>query len=385
MSEETSMVRPKVLAYYFPSWHKDPRNAQWFGQDWDEWTLLKAARPRFEGHRQPRVPVGGYFDEADAVQAERQIALARQYGVDGFLVDYYWYDDGPYLQGALDEGLLSAENREDVEFALMWANHELVDIFPHRDPDDEAPRRLKSGAIDRQAFEKLGRHVIDSYFSRPNYLKIDGRPWFSIYELGNLVLGLGGVEQAADALRWFDEEARRAGFAGIHFDAVIWGIAVLPAAIAVEDPAGLVARLGFRSATSYVWVHHGDFNAFDFPVAELGPLREGAFAEYERYVAELDVPFYPNVTVGWDPSPRTDQTRPYRRGRYPWTPVWDPTPEEFRAGLERAKAFLAEHGQPDPIVTINAWNEWTEGSYLLPDTRYGEAFLAQIRDVFGVV
>ena len=36
-----------------------------------------------------------------------------------------------------------------------------------------------------------------------------------------------------------------------------------------------------------------------------------------------------------------------------------------------------------PMVTINAWNEWTEGSALLPDTVNGTDFLERIRRVFG--
>src|SRR5690349_14521512 len=116
--------RPKVLAYYFPDWHKDARNAAWFGADWDEWVLLGQAGPRFEGHRQPRVPLDGPFDESTPENAARQIRMATEHGVNGFLVDYYWYDDGPYLQRALDEGLLAADNSTDIEFALMWANHE---------------------------------------------------------------------------------------------------------------------------------------------------------------------------------------------------------------------------------------------------------------------
>jgi hypothetical protein len=35
------------------------------------------------------------------------------------------------------------------------------------------------------------------------------------------------------------------------------------------------------------------------------------------------------------------------------------------------------------MITINAWNEWTEGSYLLPDTEHGNAYLEAIRGVFG--
>ncbi|WUJ75311.1 glycoside hydrolase family 99-like domain-containing protein [Kribbella soli] len=377
------MDRPKILAYYFPDWHADPRNAKWFGQDWDEWKLLEAAKPRFDGHRQPRVPLDGRFDEATPAAAEHQIRIAKKYGVDGFLVDYYWYDDGPYLQGALDDGLLAARNSDDIKFALMWANHELVNIFPHDDPANDSPQRLKNGAIDRAAFEKLARHVIDTYFARPNYLTIDGRPWLTIYELGNLIVGLGGVEETADALLWFDEQTRQAGFEGLHLDAVIWGVGVLPAAITLDNPSALVRKLGFRSTTSYVWVHHADLGRFEFPRAEIGPLRTAAFAEYERYAAELDVPFYPNVTVGWDASPRTAQDREFVRGRYPWTTTFDPSPEEFREGLLMAKSFLERHGQPHPIITVNAWNEWTEGSALLPDSHNGYGFLEMIRDVFS--
>ena len=59
------MTRPTVLAYYFPSWHRDPRNAEWFGDGWTEWELVKGATARFAGHRQPRVPALGCRDESD--------------------------------------------------------------------------------------------------------------------------------------------------------------------------------------------------------------------------------------------------------------------------------------------------------------------------------
>jgi hypothetical protein len=36
-------------------------------------------------------------------------------------------------------------------------------------------------------------------------------------------------------------------------------------------------------------------------------------------------------------------------------------------------------------ITINAWNEWSEGSYLEPDERHGMQKLAAVGSVFGPV
>jgi hypothetical protein len=68
---------------------------------------------------------------------------------------------------------------------------------------------------------------------------------------------------------------------------------------------------------------------------------------------------------------------------YPWTSVWDQDPAEFAAGLERAVDHLKRHRPRRSIITVNAWNEWTEGSYLLPDTTHGLAYLEAIRDVLN--
>jgi hypothetical protein len=377
--------RPTVLAYYFPDWHRDPRNAAWFGPDWTEWELVKAATARFPGHRQPRIPALGYRDEADPMIAAADVELASGHGVDGFLFDYYWYDDGPYLSGALDEGFLRADNNHKLSFALMWANHQLVDIFPSRSTDDMPPRLLKDGALDRQAFEAMVHHIVDRYFSRSNYLTVGGKPWFTLYDIGNFVAGLGGLEAARDALDWFRDQTRQAGHPGLHLDGVLWSATVIRTG--TETPPDLpevVDRLGFDSGSSYVWLHHVDAGNAAFPNGSISELRESAFADYDRYAAQLDVDFYPNVSVGWDPSPRTDQSLPYRQVGYPWTPVWDQSPSEFTVGLRRAVDYLARHRPKHSIITINAWNEWTEGSYLLPDTTHGLAYLEAIRAVLGV-
>src|SRR3989339_184860 len=119
-----------ITAYYWPNYHVDPRNEKWFGPGWTEWEITKYARPRFEGHDQPKVPVWGYEDESDPEVMAKKIDAAAKYGVDVLIFDWYYYNDGPFLKACIDKGFLKAENNHKVKFALMWANHDMPDVFP---------------------------------------------------------------------------------------------------------------------------------------------------------------------------------------------------------------------------------------------------------------
>src|SRR5262245_26369945 len=122
------MDRPiQAAAYYFPNYHPDPRNHARYGAGWTEWELLKAAKPRYRGHAQPKIPAWGYFNEADPAWAAKEIALAASHGIHAFIYDYYWYEGGPYLHDGLEQGFLKAENGQDLNFALMWANHDWIE------------------------------------------------------------------------------------------------------------------------------------------------------------------------------------------------------------------------------------------------------------------
>jgi hypothetical protein len=51
--------------------------------------------------------------------------------------------------------------------------------------------------------------------------------------------------------------------------------------------------------------------------------------------------------------------------------VVDENPAAFEALARAALAYLNQRPEIPPIITIGCWNEWTEGHYLLPDTRLG--------------
>ena len=59
---------------------------------------------------------------------------------------------------------------------------------------------------------------------QPNYLKIEGRPVFSVFSLENLIKTFGTVEETKKGLAYFIDEAKKAGFSGVHFQITIDGI-----------------------------------------------------------------------------------------------------------------------------------------------------------------
>ncbi len=369
-----------IAAYYFPNYHRDPRNDQWHGAGWTEWELVKVARSRFPGHSQPKVPAWGFEDESDPAVAGKKIQTAVNHGVNSFIFDWYWYEDGPYLNGALEKGFLKASNLNQFSFGLMWANHDWLDIHPMK--YKTTPQLLAPGVFSPEAFERATDHIVQTYFASPSYWKLEGKAYFSIYELDKLLESLGGVENTKKALRRFDAKARQVRCQGVHLNAVVWKIPVLPGESMVADPDSLLKELGFASTTSYVWIHH-DWPQ-SFPTASYTEMAQRAREHWPNLAAEHTLPYFPNVTMGWDPSPRACQSDVYDNLGYPYGFILEGnTPEAFKAVLISARDYLESRPGTERILTINAWNEWTEGSYLEPDTVHGMAYLEAIRQVFG--
>lgn len=367
-----------IACYYFPGYHPDPRNDARHGHGWTEWDLLRQARPRFDKHAQPKTPFWGYQDESDPAVMARKIDAAGEHGIDAFIFDWYWYE-GPFLSGALDRGFLRALNNKRIQFALMWANHDWLDIHPAK-LHSPAPL-VFPGRITTEGFDRLTDHVIRTYFSHPSYWRIDDKPYFSIYEISRLIESLGGLQATRDALQKFRYKVRAAGLPGLHLNGVVWGIQVLPGEKAVTNPADVVSVLGLDSVTSYVWVHHLSLETF--PATDYRHVLPKMLQTWRSLERQFSVPYHPNVTMGWDSSPRTVQSDRYVNAGYPYmATLAGNTPVAFNEALLQAKTFLERRPPQERILTINAWNEWTEGSYLEPDTVHGMAYLAAIREAF---
>ena len=360
-----------VAAYIWPAYTGDePRTRMFWPEGMGEWQSVRSAQAKFPGHDWPRRPLWGYVNEADPAVMEMQINEAVRHGVNVFIYDWYWYDRRPFLENCLNDGFLKAENRNDMKFYLMWANHNANTLWDKR-ISSSVNTVIWEGSQPRSEFERAMKHVVHDYFTLSNYYTIDGKPVFMIYDVPNLVRGLGGLSETRAAIQWLREECARAGLPGVHMQFTMWSErATNVSGVDGEKdvPASAFDSLGFDSCSHYQFVHFTNIDR------DYGDVLPDVKAEYEKLDKTLSVPYFPHVSVGWDNNPRFDTFRP--------SILRDCTPENIERALVQARDYADAHPTQPPLITINSWNEWTESSYLEPDDLHGYGYLDAIRRVF---
>ena len=79
-----------------------------------------------------------------------------------------------------------------------------------------------SGGVTSETFERITDRLI-TYFHQPNYWKLDGCPYFSVYEIYRFVQGMRSLQAAAEALRRFRAKVQASGLPDLHLNAVTLG------------------------------------------------------------------------------------------------------------------------------------------------------------------
>jgi glycosyltransferase involved in cell wall biosynthesis len=354
--------RAKVLAYYLPQFHAIAENDAWWGTGFTEWTNLARGLPRFVGHYQPRVPRDlGHYNlggpDAGAAVMRRQIEMAKRGGVHGFIFYWYWFNGHRLLEKPVEAFL--KDRGLDMPFALMWANENWT-----RRWDGAANDVLMSQdyrAEEEQALiAELARHFAD-----PRYIRVQGRPVVMMYR-ASLV-----PDTREEVAGW------RARFKAEHGEDPVFVMAqsfddVDPIPLgfdgAIEFPPHKLAKRTTPISASLDYLDP-DFTGTVF-----------SFDEVVRASLEEPTPDYPLIKCavpGWDNDPR-------KQGNGTVV-IHGAKPATYEAWLgELVERAVRTPFFGEPLVCVNAWNEWCEGAYLEPDLHYGAAFLnATARAVVG--
>lgn len=86
-----------VAAYIWPSCHDDPIGSEvLWPEKKGEWEIIQKGNPRFLGHYQPKIPLWGYELDNDPKVMERWIEAATEHGINTFIFDWYWFNNGPF-------------------------------------------------------------------------------------------------------------------------------------------------------------------------------------------------------------------------------------------------------------------------------------------------
>jgi acetyltransferase-like isoleucine patch superfamily enzyme len=351
LSTETT---PRLIAFYLPQFHPIPENDAWWGKGFTEWTSVTRARPLFAGHQQPRLPADlGFYDLRVPEVREAQAELARRHGIHGFCYYYYWFRDSVQL---LDRPLreMLASGAPDFPFCLCWANENWTRRWDGREQEV-----LVAQDHSRENNLAFIRSIVP-YLRDSRYIRVDGRPLLVVYRIAL-------IPDLAQTVTAWREELARHGLPPPY----------LVAAESFDQSGAAAVAAGFDAACEFP-PHRAtpeakvSARALGLDASFSGEVRDYAkIASGFRERALPDYPLHRGVTLAWDNTAR--------RGNAAHVTV-NFSVETYHAWLRAMvrstrQAFTGER----QLLFVNAWNEWSEGTYLEPDQLRGHACLEATR------
>ncbi|HEY2382079.1 MAG TPA: glycoside hydrolase family 99-like domain-containing protein [Terriglobia bacterium] len=335
----------RLMAFFLPQFHPTPENNLWWGKGFTEWTNVTKAEPLFAGHYQPHLPADlGFYDLRLRETRHEQIALAKEYGIDGFCYYYYWFSGTRILNRPLDDMLRDPES--DMPFCLCWANENWTRRWDGADHEILIAQKY----LPTDDLEFI-RSVIP-FFNDSRYIRLNGAPFLIVYQPQHLP----DPQKALDSWREYCEQA---GVGPIHLCA------------ALTNDNENYAKLGFDSGLQFP-PHNRKCGSVNDQVDFYTPFH-GCVVEYADLAQSYLDESYPHSNVFRTVSPSWDQTA--RVGSRAFITL-NGTPANYEYWLkESIRRTTEDFPAQDRFVFINAWNEWAEGCHLEPDRRFQRQFL----------
>lgn len=377
-------MKARVIAFYLPQFHPVEVNDKYWGKGFTEWRNVAKARPLFRGHNEPRIPADlGYYDLRMPEIREQQAALAKEAGIEGFCYWHYWFGNGKeVLERPFDEVVRSGN--PDFPFCLGWANHSWT---------TRTWTKIKSNAEDSYIFKQEypgEKDYMDHFyrllpaFKDNRYITVDGKPLFLIFDLN-------GFNDFINFKNVWNNLAEENGLPGFYFVSHTSTVPIinrenrkelLHPDVLAENAVKLAFEKG-ADAVETLNLQYAELKAKGLLYKAFGVVSRnklnGLFLEkydYGKIVNNYQIAMasrnnvFPEILVGNDRSPRAGRKAII---------YYNATPENFYLGAKKAIELVEKKNKEHRIIFLNSWNEWGEGSYMEPDTKYGKEFIYQLR------
>lgn len=369
----------KIIPLYLPQFHTIPENDEWWGKGFTEWVNVRDAKPLFEGHNQPRVPLNNnYYDLSDIETLKWQCRIAKEYGIYGFCMYHYWFNGHLLLEKPME--MLLAHPEIDIKYCISWANHDWTDAWK---ASNRQPKVLIAHNFDDEKDWVDHFNYLLPFFKDPRYMTENNKPLMVIY-IPNIIRKLKKM------LNVWSQMARDNGFDGLTFiyqsaassfdnswdhSLFDYGVEMNPGYV------GLANRQKNSSFFPKLMKYSHEIKRFLHIRRSLLPqkkITEVSKADYDytwQRILELrpisNAPkMIPCAFTDWDNTPR------HKERGYLFQGV---SPDKFKSYFKQLIDNTKKYYDTD-MIFVFAWNEWAEGGYLEPDEKNGFAFLEAIKE-----
>lgn len=360
------MKKPKILAMYLPQYHQIPENDIFWGEGFTDWVTVRRAQPYYEGHNQPRTPLNNnYYDLSELKSICWQAKTAKQYGISGFGIYHYWFNNDKNLLTRPAE--LIHENKDiginyffawdNISWRRTWSNVAGNDWAPSSDANasHQGNGMLLEYILGTETdWERHFMHLLP-YFQDERYIKHEGKPIMVIFHYSTDIQTM---------CEYWNQLAIQHGFKGVYI--------IFRHSVTYQLPKGVPYFYYEPSASSWDRLF---------------------WKIYRRLLRQTGINIGPhsfNYDKVWGRLLKTMKAHPEKECWLSGFVDYDDTPRRGKNGTiflqgsaEKFSGYLAQllkisQEQGKPYVLLTAWNEWSEGAYLEPDITNGYQYLEAV-------
>ncbi len=293
------------------------------------------------------VPVLGFYDEGLPEVSDWEIKFMVEHGISYQIL--CWYGNGSTAikpsrsaDTSLHDGFFNAKYSDKMKFAIQWENSSVTTTLAD----------FKNNIVP---------YWVEYYLTDPRYMTVDNKPVVTIWSVGTLVNKFG-LEDAKAAVEYLRETCKSLGYDDVLF-------MCCDGHSTRADQFKTLASIGCDATYAYHW-NTGGAKYYG---------QTGRMQNYLTYNAREDVPenekiaLVPTISSGFN-------SIAWHASR---TGLID------AEGIDKVSDFIKESVLPtledkglSKMIVLSNWNEYGEGTYMMPSEGLGFTYLDAVKKNF---